>query len=122
MKTRMYRIECRTGCSCCSNENHYRGFYIDKRAAEFRVMRFHETKLLSSQYALSGKYRVQEVEAEIRGDILFFESCCSELGHWCRISHVFDVNEDGYLLDADGNLLSDDHDEHDWDFLYWRGY
>ena len=59
-----YVIECRTGCSCCSGDNHYRGPYSSKEVADRKAQSFHDARLLASQYAPNGRYHVTEHEAE----------------------------------------------------------
>jgi hypothetical protein len=61
-------IECRTGCSCCAYENHYRGPYSSREVADAVAKRFYDNKLLASQYARNGVYDVQEYDAEILPD------------------------------------------------------
>lgn len=63
-----YVIECRTGCSCCASENHYRGPYSSREVAEKRAAYFHETRLLASQYARNGVYHINEVDVEVLPD------------------------------------------------------
>ena len=70
---KIYVIECRTGCSCCSNENHYRGPYKTKEDAERRIAYFKspESKYwpLASQYSRRGNYSIEETTCEpISGD------------------------------------------------------
>lgn len=69
---KVFFMYCRTGCSCCSNENHYRGFYKTKEDAERRIGSFHAENStywpLASQYARRGRYSVEEDDAEILGD------------------------------------------------------
>lgn len=64
-------IECRTGCSCCSYDNHYRGPYEDKESAERRI-KFFLTEPnfcpLGSQYAARGRYSIREEIIEILPD------------------------------------------------------
>lgn len=60
----LFLIECRTGCTCCSNENHYRGPYSTRQIAEKRVEEFKAMPLLASQYARQGRYEIEEHEAE----------------------------------------------------------
>lgn len=73
-------IDCSTGCSCCSGDNHYRGFYEDKETAERRISYFlsPESKYwpVASQFARRGRYGVREVDVELISDnryILFDE-------------------------------------------------
>jgi hypothetical protein len=62
---KVYFVECRTGCSCCSGENHYRGPFSTEEIAHKRVVRYRELAILASQYSRSGIYHVNEHEAEI---------------------------------------------------------
>lgn len=65
---KIFLIDCRTGCSCCSDENHWRGPYRTKEDAERRVKSFLaiDSKFwpLASQYADHGRYSIREFEAE----------------------------------------------------------
>ena len=69
---KVFFMHCRTGCSCCSYENHYRGFYKTREDAKRRVRSFLAENStywpLASQYALRGRYYVMEEDAEILGD------------------------------------------------------
>lgn len=62
----VFYIECRTGCSCCSDENHYRGFYKTREEAQARVDRFKRgiDFPVCSQYSRYGNYDIYESEAE----------------------------------------------------------
>ena len=47
-------IYCRTGCTCCSEDNHYRGMYPDEDSALRRKRRFEtgpESPPVASQFA-----------------------------------------------------------------------
>ena len=59
-----FMIYARTGCTCCSGENHYRGPYRTKEEAEARKRHFQEIALLASQYARRGAYDIMEEEFE----------------------------------------------------------
>ena len=59
-----FLIECRTGCSCCSSENHHRGPFRTREEAEKAVQRFREVRLIASQYAPNGVYNIEEIAAE----------------------------------------------------------
>lgn len=61
-----YVIECRTGCSCCSYDNHYRGPYKTKEDAENRIKYFMSGDYypVASQYAKRGRYSIEEVTIE----------------------------------------------------------
>ena len=63
-----YIIDCRTGCSCCSSDNHKRGPYTSSSIAEEKVASFRAIPLLASQYARSGVYDIEECEAEVLPD------------------------------------------------------
>jgi hypothetical protein len=61
-------IEARTGCSCCSDENHYRGPYRTKKDAEQRVKYYKaensEFWPIGSQFARRGSYFIDVWDAE----------------------------------------------------------
>lgn len=71
-KKKVFIIECKTGCSCCHNENHYRGFYKTKEDALQRINSFKTPNSkfwpVASQYSRRGNYRVIETEAEFLPD------------------------------------------------------
>ena len=66
--SKCYIIECTTGCSCCRNENHYRGPYATREIAQEAEKCFHNIRLLSSQYSSSGNYYIREHDCEILPD------------------------------------------------------
>jgi len=61
-------INARTGCSCCSDQNHYRGPYKSKADAERRIAYYKSENSkywpTASQYARRGCYDVVVYEAE----------------------------------------------------------
>jgi hypothetical protein len=57
-------IECRTGCSCCSDENHWRGPYKTENEVKDAVARFKAGPLLASQYSERGNYNPQKIDVE----------------------------------------------------------
>jgi len=63
-----YVISCRTGCSCCSSENHDRGPFKMKETADKKIEEYRDGPLLASQYARRGRYSVREVEIETLPD------------------------------------------------------
>lgn len=65
---KLFIVECRTGCSCCSSENHYRGPYSSEEIAKGHVERFREMPLLSSQYSKTGNYHIREEAGELLPD------------------------------------------------------
>lgn len=67
-ETKVFIVECSTGCSCCRNENHYRGPYSSREIAEGRVETFREIPLLSSQYSKTGNYHIHEQTGELLPD------------------------------------------------------
>lgn len=85
----LWLIKCRTGCTCCSGENHFRGPYRDKESAERRRDSFlaKDSKFwpVASQYARRGSYSIACYQAEpitkgrfilddlVVGDIRFVE-------------------------------------------------
>lgn len=63
-----YVIHCTTGCTCCSSENHFRGPFSTREIAEAKADVYHKEKVLASQYARNGRYRIEEFEAEVLPD------------------------------------------------------
>lgn len=53
-------VHCETGCSCCRDENHYRGPYASLEDAERRRAFFQTHPILGSQYAPKGRYCIGE--------------------------------------------------------------
>jgi hypothetical protein len=53
-----FLIYCSTGCSCCNNENHYRGPFSTKEIAEARLPQYRDLQILASQYSARGNYSV----------------------------------------------------------------
>ena len=76
-KKKVWYIECRTGCSCCADENFDQGFY-DKWLTG-------NGNPLASQYARYGRYILHETKAEILPD-----------GRWIVKGKVFDADEVEY--------------------------
>jgi hypothetical protein len=97
-----------TGCTCCSSENHYRGFYRTKEDAERRIRYYYspDSKFwpLASQYARRGRYSIEEVEIEDLKDgryILDDEKVLHEL-------NFIEVKEDGSIKNDDSEYLWSD--------------
>lgn len=69
-KTKLWYIECRTGCSCCANENFDWGFYDNPEEPQKIIDSWNKGNgnPLASQYAKYGRYHLAEVEAEILPD------------------------------------------------------
>jgi hypothetical protein len=65
---KIFTIYCSTGCTCCSEENHYRGPYRTREEATKAAEGFRSRKLLSSQYSSTGNYSIEEAEGEILPD------------------------------------------------------
>ena len=63
-QVKLFTIYCSTGCSCCHNENHYRGPFSTRQIAEARVTDYRKESLLASQYARNGVYQIYEETAE----------------------------------------------------------
>lgn len=63
-----YLVECRTGCSCCSGDNHYRGPYKIKEDAERGIEYFRTSNNgfcpVSSQFSRRGSYYIKEITIE----------------------------------------------------------
>lgn len=71
-KIKVYVIGARTGCTCCSDQNHYRGLFKTREEAEKRKSYYlaKDSKYwpLASQYAPRGRYSVSEFEVEVLPD------------------------------------------------------
>lgn len=96
-------LYCSTGCTCCREDNHYRGIYRDKAAAERRKARFLDGKdyPVCSQYAKYGRYEVKPVTVErIPGNRLIVENRVFD-------AKIIDVAEDGSLIEAFDDQLYD---------------
>lgn len=67
---KVWYIHCMTGCSCCSYENFYQGFYEDKQEACQIIDQYNKGigNPLCSQYAKYGRYCLEEAEAELLPD------------------------------------------------------
>lgn len=70
---KVFIINCETGCTCCSSDNHSLGFYETREDADRRVGFFLDPNAkhnpVASQYAPKGRYHINEEEAEpISGD------------------------------------------------------
>lgn len=61
-------IECRTGCSCCANENHFTGPWRSLSRARQEVAYYRETRRLASQYSERGNYTISWQQVEILPD------------------------------------------------------
>lgn len=69
---KMYLIYTATGCSCCNDENHYRGPYKTKEDAERRISYYRHPKSkywpIASQYSKRGSYSIEEIKVEQLAD------------------------------------------------------
>lgn len=63
-----YMIHARTGCTCCSYDNHFSGPFSSKDVAETIKNKFHNAKKLASQYAPNGLYSIYDCQAELLPD------------------------------------------------------
>jgi len=65
---KIYVIHARTGCSCCMDDNHYRGPYKTNDDAMRRINYYKSANSeywpLASQYARRGSYFVEELTIE----------------------------------------------------------
>jgi hypothetical protein len=107
MKTiEAYMIYCGTGCTCCSSENHYRGFYKTEEEANRRIQYFYSPTSkfwpLASQYATRGRYSVEKVTTEEIGDgrfILNNDKILQDLSFVeLNVDGSIENNEDDYLF------------------------
>ena len=81
---KVWYIECRTGCSCCANENFDQGFYDNSKEPQAIIDKWNkgDGNPLASQYARYGRYHLCETEAEILSD-----------GRWIVDGTVFGADE-----------------------------
>ena len=107
-KFKAWLICCKTGCSCCSYENHLRGPYKTKEDAEKRKAYFYhpDSKYwpLSSQYASRGRNKVKEITVEVLPDgryIIDSEYVCEDF-------EFVEVLEDGSVKDNDSEYFKSD--------------
>jgi hypothetical protein len=86
-KKKVWYIECRTGCSCCADENFCQGFYDNPEKPQALIDKWltGDGNPLASQYARYGRYTLHEIEAEILPD-----------GRWIVENRVFDADEVEY--------------------------
>jgi len=102
-----YLIEARTGCSCCSSENHYRGLYRSQEDAERRVAYYRHPDSqfwpLGSQYARRGRYSVQGVQLEpiSKGRYILDDDLVLDSLNW------IEVKEDGSVENNDSEEFDD---------------
>lgn len=68
IRTTAYLVECRTGCSCCAEENHWRGPFSSQDAADKAVESFKAMPLLASQFSRTGVYSIRPATCEILDD------------------------------------------------------
>jgi len=70
--TQIFTIHCRTGCTCCSGDNHWRGPYRTDGDATRRIAHFRnpENKFcpVASQYSRRGNYSIHEDKMETLPD------------------------------------------------------
>lgn len=59
-------ISCSTGCTCCSDENFYQGFYDTREEAQGIIDEYYKGNgnPLASQYAKYGRYSIYEIHYE----------------------------------------------------------
>ena len=83
-KKKVWYIECRTGCSCCADENFDQGFYDNPEEPQALIDKWltGDGNPLASQYARHGRYILHETKAEILPD-----------GRWIVKGKVFDADE-----------------------------
>lgn len=97
---KIYKIECRTGCSCCSYENHYRGLYRTREEASARIARFRrgEDNPVASQYSKYGNYSIEEETLEKISENRIIVGGCKVYSE----NQIITVNlEDGSIEDDD---------------------
>lgn len=97
----MIFIYCRTGCTCCSDDNHYRGPYATLEAAQRRVNFFLEPTAINnpvaSQYARKGCYEIVEEPVDRIDETRVI------IGS--RVHHVYGA----VVVNPDGSVFGDDY-------------
>ena len=65
-KKTVFYIVCQTGCNCCQDVNHSRGFYATREDAQRRIDRWKKGihNPLASQYSRFGNYSIYETTVE----------------------------------------------------------
>lgn len=99
-KIQLYSIECRTGCTCCSYENHSRGLYATMAEAERRVKNFESIPLLASQFSKTGRYSIRFHDAEKLPDGRMIVADERVIG----TDKIYAVDEKGEIGGADDRL------------------
>ena len=86
-KKQVWWIECRTGCSCCADENFDYGFFLNEEEPKALIGKWSKgiDNPLASQYAKYGRYYLDSSEAEILPD-----------GRWIVEGTVFEPDEVEY--------------------------
>ena len=86
-KKKVWWIECRTGCSCCADENFDYGFFLNEEEPRALISKWSKgiDNPLGSQYAKYGRYYLDSSEAEIFPD-----------GRWIVEGTVFEPDEVEY--------------------------
>jgi hypothetical protein len=106
---KLYKIECCTGCTCCSSDNHYRGFYKTKEDAQKRIDYFKspDSKYwpVASQYARRGHYSICEVSIEELPDGRFILNDDKVTKHL----NIIEVKENGEVEDNDNEYLENSY-------------
>lgn len=101
---KLYFIECRTGCTCCSGDNHYRGPYRSEEDAANRISFFrtsegdHAFWPVASQYSRRGDYRVVEYEVE---EISGGRAIVNDRVFYLKTLRPIEVRPDGSVADND---------------------
>lgn len=107
----LFVIYCATGCTCCNDENHYRGPYKTREDAQRRIDFFLSPKSdfwpLASQYAKRGRYNIEERNYELLPDgrLIIEEHYVFSDG----IKMFVEVDKDGKIKDNNSEWLADDY-------------
>ena len=60
-----WTVECRTGCSCCADQNHYYGICASEKLATDALPKLSARKHLGSQFAESGRYKLVKLWGKV---------------------------------------------------------
>jgi hypothetical protein len=106
----LFLIECRTGCTCCQGENHYRGLYATEDDAKRRINYYRTSPdkggywPLASQYSRRGNYSVHPATIETLPDgrKIINGSTVIDADEY----QVIIVNPDGSVIDNESEVWS----------------
>lgn len=88
---KMFFVEARTGCTCCSDNNSYHGPYLTEEIAKSTAQTMYNSKYICSQYSPNGDYSLLSQDCEELPD-----------GRIIVGRYVIGEGEGGYLGESNG--------------------